>query len=144
MLLQRLVTDEDVGFNYDYMGAAEYEYGATRNGRLALARLFLDDKMCARKIKVSESIGRMKGEPITVLAIGSAETLDALGNPAVLPVTKEAFRLHQAKYAGWMHVGPSEEVEPLLFVRCDMPGEEISQRVQSFLKEFIDGLRQES
>jgi len=142
MLLQRLVTDEDVGFNYDYMGSAEYEYGATRNGRLALARLFVEDKMCARKIQLQEKIGSNKSAPITVLAVGSAETLDALGNPAVLPVTKEAFRLHQAKYAGWMHVGPSEEVEPLLFVRCDMPGEEISRRVQSFLKEFIDGLKQ--
>ena len=142
MLLQRLVTDENVGFNYDYMGAAEYEFGATRNGRLALARLFVEDKMSARKIQLHEKIGKMKGEPITVLAIGSAETLDTLGNPAVLPVTKEAFHLHQAKYVGWMHVGHSEQVEPLLFVRCDMPGEEISQRVQSFLKEFIDGLKQ--
>lgn len=142
MFLQRLIADEEVGFNYDYMGSVEYENGATRNGRMALANLFVDGKMCARKIKMCEKIGKMKHDPIEVLAIGSTETLDALGNPAVISVTKEAFHLHQAKYIGWMHVGHSEKVEPLLFVRCDMPGDEISDRVNKFLKGPIDYIKE--
>lgn len=141
MLLQRLVNDEDVGFNYDYMGAAEYEYGATRNGRMAIARLFLDGKMCARRVQFQEKHGRTTEQAITVLALGSAETLDKLGNPMVISTTKEAFRTHSSKIAGWLHVGHSDNVEPLMLLRLDAPGQEVTERVQAFLKDPIDALK---
>lgn len=32
-LCQRLIADPKIGFNYDYMGAAEYEFGGTREAR---------------------------------------------------------------------------------------------------------------
>lgn len=35
-LCQRLVESDKIGFEYDYMGAAEYEFGATRKARQEL------------------------------------------------------------------------------------------------------------
>lgn len=36
-LCQRLIENPRIGFDYDYMGAAEYEFGATRQAREYLA-----------------------------------------------------------------------------------------------------------
>lgn len=145
MLLQRLVNDDDTGFGYDYMGSAEYENGATKNGRTALARLFLNGDLCARRIRFSEKMGRMMAPSIDVLAMGGEETLEHLGDPAVISVTKEPFYIHRAKYAGWMQVGWDEEsIDPLMLVRLDAPDEEIKARVSAFLKDPIAYLKEKA
>ena len=142
MLLQRLINDPASGFNYDYMGAAEYENGATKNGRIALARLYLAGNFVARRIQLAEKMGRMTSPPISVLAMGSAETLDRLGDQATIKITKAPLRIRQASYSGWMNVGDSvENTEPLMFVRLDAPEEEIVMRVRQFLDDPIKGER---
>lgn len=37
-IMQRLVKDEKIGFNYDYMGYAEYEFGANTIARAEVSR----------------------------------------------------------------------------------------------------------
>lgn len=139
MLLQRLVDSECKGFGYDYMGASEYENGATTNGLAALARLFLDGRLVARKAGFGEIHGRMRGEYVTVLAIGSEETLDRLGDPMDIKVTHEPFHAHRARITAWMAVDMEPvRVEPLMLVRIEAPDEQIMERVSLFLKEAIE------
>ena len=139
MLLQRLVDSECKGFGYDYMGASEYENGATTNGLAALARLFLDGRLVARKAGFGEIHGRMRGEYVTVLAIGSEETLDRLGDLMDIKVTHEPFHAHRARITAWMAVDMDPaRVEPLVLVRIEAPDEQIMERVSLFLKEAIE------
>ena len=139
MLLQRLVDSECKGFGYDYMGASEYENGATTNGLAALARLFLDGRLVARKAGFGEIHGRMRGEYVTVLAIGSEETLDRLGDLMDIKVTHEPFHAHRARITAWMAVDMDPaRVEPLMLVRIEAPDEQIMERVSLFLKEAIE------
>lgn len=144
MLLQRLNKDDTAGFNYDYMGSAEYEYGSTRKGRVAIARLFLEGKMCARSVKFQEVIGKNEFEPIGVLAIGTSEALDKLGNPMKIRVTQESFRTREEDIVGWLHVSMDEEdFDPLMMIRLDMPADEIHVRVEQFLADPIKYLKED-
>lgn len=139
MLLQRLVDSEHKGFGFDYMGASEYENGATTNGLAALARLFLDGRLVARKTGFGEIHGRMRGEYVTVLAIGSKDTLNRLGDPMDIKVTREPFHAHRARITAWMAVDMDPaRVEPLMLVRIEAPDEQIMERVSLFLKDAIE------
>lgn len=139
MLLQRLVDSETRGFGFDYMGASEYENGATTNGMAALARLFLEGRLVARKTGFGEIHRRMRGEYVTVLAIGSAETLDRLGDPMDIRVTHEPFHAHRARITAWMAVDMDRAMlEPLMLVRIEAPDEQIMERVSLFLKDAIE------
>lgn len=166
MLLQRLVTDEKVGFNYDYMGASEYEWGATSVGRTALAQLFLDKQFCAKKIQFIEVGGFARThrqsfvdkldkpiEPydpkigIEALIMGSQETLDRLCPDGVLNLryTKEMFRLEDPTIVGWMNVwhgtGGRDGV-PLMIVRTNLKN--LQKHVEMFLERPLEVLREEA
>lgn len=53
MLLQRMIRENEIGFNYDYMGYAEYEFGATSKSREAIARSF---QQMARYLETGECV----------------------------------------------------------------------------------------
>lgn len=143
MLLQRLVADDKSGFNYDFMGAAEYENGATMNGRTQIAELFLRDKMQARVIDFIEVIGRNEQSLVSVLAMGTPAFLDQLGNPAKISVWKETFRTSDKNIIGWLNVAwPGRSLDPFMMVRMS-EGADIQQRIEKFLKDPIEYLRQQ-
>ena len=78
MLLQRLIDNPITGFNYDYMGAAEYEYGATSHGRTGLARAWLEKDFTAQKVMFIETVRDRKSAPIEVLVMGRPETIHSI------------------------------------------------------------------
>ena len=81
----------------------------------------------------------MRGEYVTVLAMGSAETLDRLGDPMDIRVTHEPFPAHRARITAWMAVDMDRAVlEPLMLVRIEAPDEQIMERVSLFLKDAIE------
>lgn len=136
MLLQRLTKDSDCGFNYDYMGYAEYENGATANGRVKLAETFVDGQLVARRIN-------FHGVP--VLALGSEAIINEIGAVFNPSISKTGFRVEDPKIVAWIQVGWfGQGFEPLLMVRLSLGGEEISARVQSFLDRAIDHVKSEA
>ncbi len=142
MFLQRLTHDDTSGFNYDHMGSAEYEFGVTRDARTAMAKLFISDGMKARAIDFVEKIGKNESSPVLVLALGSEETLDKLGNPAIIQVTKEPFRTSNRNINGWMLVDPeNKDVTPLMLLRVT---DDVQERLGKFLKDPIAALREEA
>lgn len=142
MLLQRLIADKDIGFNYDYMGSAEYEFGATRNGRMELAQAFLDGEIVARVLQVSEVYtSKDPGKCIEVVALGRQSMLDALESNPRIRISKESFRFDNPNIIGWMNVG-SDKIEPLIMIRTSV--EDSQQRINDFIQPFIDGLREEA
>ena len=58
IFLQRLIVDQDIGLNYDYMGAAEFEFGATADAREALARFHLKGELVCQKVRFFARWGR--------------------------------------------------------------------------------------
>ena len=146
MLLQRLTKDDTVGFNYDYMGAAEYEFGATRNGRAALAQAFVDKQFFARPLVFREVIGQNVMPAIGVVAMGSKEMLDALeADGGRISVTKEAFRTGDTNIVAWMAVAwESYRAKPLLLVRRSLGGKDLTNRTKKFLDPFIEAIEQEA
>lgn len=142
MLLQRLKDEKDIGFNYDYMGSAEYENEATTNGRLAVAKIFVESKICARRVELVEKYGVNKSRPISVLAVGKEETLNRLGNPMIIGTSKSRFRTEDENITGWLHVGHHEDVEPLLLARLNENNDLIQEKIEAFLKGPIDYLQE--
>ncbi len=142
MLLQRLIADKDIGFNYDYMGSAEYEFGATRNGRMELAQAFIDGEIVARVLQVSEVYNsKDPGKNIEVVALGRKNMIDALEASPRIRISKESFRFDNPNILGWMNVG-ADEVEPLIMIRTSV--EDAQKRINDFIRPFIDGLREEA
>lgn len=141
MLLQRLTLDDRIGFNYDYMGAAEYENGATRVGRTAIAQAFIDKTIEARPIQFIETYGKYRSEPVEVIAMGTAETLDRLGPVAEINAWKEAFHTNDKKIVGWMNVG-WDRAEPLILLRTDTA--DLQSRVNQFFADPISWLQEQA
>jgi hypothetical protein len=144
MLLQRLVRDETAGFNYDYMGAAEYEFGATRNGRGALATAFIEGKLHARPIQFREVHYGSVLPPVNVLAVGSKEVIDNIvAAGGKISVIKETFRTNDSNIVGWMNVGwEMRRTTPLLLVRQSLHPADITARTKKFLEPFIEQARE--
>lgn len=148
MLLQRLLADDRAdgcGLNYDYMGSAEFEFGATREARIKLANLQIEGKLVGKQVRLYEKWGRSNRGPIDVYLFGSQEYIDKLlSNPPVLSLgvngdlivcpTKEAARIDDIRYIGWMQVRSNE---PLLIIRATR---ENLDRGNKFLQLFMDGI----
>lgn len=140
MLLQRLVTDDKIGFNYDYMGSAEYENGATKKGRTAIAQAFLDGKIKAKATNFVEMIGPNHDTGIPVVVMGLAETIDSIGDELEIRVFKETFRTRDKNMVGWMNVAwHGHELNPLLIVRADLS--DAQERINKFFGPVIGELK---
>jgi hypothetical protein len=147
MLLQRLIADKDSGFNYDYMGSAEFEFGATSIAREALARLVMRKKLAARESRFFVKWGRTTHGPIDVYVFGLQKTLDDIGI-APLPGTKvpydllvtadkENARMDNDRILGWMSVRSDS---PILILRRT---EDNLDRGNKFLQMFINQILKE-
>lgn len=112
LYMQRLLQNPNVGFDCDYMGSAEYEFGATKTGRLALARLAKDEKLLKKPMWISED----KGKPIEVIAYSHAEFF-AENEKIHFENLKESMRLDKSNILGWMAVHWDKISVPLLLVR---------------------------
>lgn len=128
LYMQRLVPNPNVGFNYDYMGAAEYEFSATKAGREALAKAYIEKDIMASRVLVSED----DSTPIELIAIGRKEFI--LNNPSMDFVRlKERMRLDDSRFIGWMSV-QWKNPTPLLLLRPEYP--EIQKAVDLFMRPY--------
>lgn len=134
MLLQRLVADKNIGFNYDLMGAAEYEFGATRNGRAAIAQAYLKGDISAKRTLFIEAHGSRRSPGVKVAVLARPETLAKIGDEMIVQVVKECFYTDDERIIGWMNVG-QDYVEPMMIIRENV--EDMRDRVNDFFRPFI-------
>ena len=140
MYLQRLVADKEIGFNYDYMGSAEYEFGATLNGRSAFARAYLEGDIAAKKTLFVEKFYGSLSKPVEVVVMGRKKDIEAIGAEMVISVTKESFRTESSKIIGWMNVG-RESCTPFFIMRADLA--DAGKRIESFFAPAIEAIKEE-
>lgn len=143
MLLQRLIADPKCGFNYDYMGSAEYEFGATTLARTDFARQYLAGNIAAKCMTFVEQVNRFNGNGharagIDVVVYSTKEVIEGFGDELTIQVTKETFRTDNPNILGWMKVaGPrSTPPAPLFIVRANVD----RKRVDQFFQPPIDYL----
>jgi hypothetical protein len=142
MYLQRLVADDKSGFNYDYMGSAEYEFGATRKTRSKIAYYFARGNISAKRISFVERMwngSRLK--PVDTVIIGRKDYISSLDDELVIKISKEAFRTQSTDIIGWMNVDPYREAEPFVIVRADLP--DVQKRIDMFFGDFIKAAKAE-
>src|SRR3546814_8720923 len=97
MYLQRLIADPKIGFNYDYMGAAEYEFGVTAEARLAIAKAYLDRDIGAKFTNLIEIHGRTRSSPVQARALARTSTIAQRSDGH----TTELQSLMRLSYAGF-------------------------------------------
>ena len=140
-LMQRLIADENTGFNYDYMGYAEFEFGAPGRSRLQLAKYWLDNNITARKIKMNVSKRPTQYE---MVIIGETANVNAFTTEEV-----NAFRLHPDKTGlryenediiGWVSL---HSYSPLLFLRDDKNLNANLERLEKFLKPAAEAIKED-
>jgi hypothetical protein len=146
MYLQRLIEDDKTGFNYDYMGRAEYEFGATMNARKALAAKHLDGEIQVRILNFIEIIGKNESKPVEVAVLAPEGTfclLDIEDDTLRIKVTGEPFRTASPNIIGWMNIEEDDcgTVIPMLMVRTD--ADDISNRIEKFTSGLIRKMREE-
>jgi hypothetical protein len=143
MLLQRLKADPKIGLNYDHMGYAEFEFGATRKSRLRIASLLLERKLTMVKARFFDKWGMSTFGPVDVYVFGSKEGIAKLGmkqdHPSVpfdllVRTEKSPSRADNLDMLGWMSVRTDE---PVLIVRATPDNIE---RADKFIKMFEDGI----
>ncbi len=141
MYLQRLIADPKIGFNYDYMGSAEYEFGVTAEARVAIAKAYLDGDIGAKLTNLIEVHGKNRSNPVQVRVLAKKSTITQIGDEFALPVLKECFRTDNPKIIGWLKVMPhrAPNLDPLIMIRhhlVDGPA-----RIDQFFDPFIQELR---
>lgn len=144
MFLQRLVEDDKTGFNYDYMGRAEYEFGVTFAARRALAEAHLDEKIKVKILNFVEVIGKNESKPVEVAVLADDKAFSLLnieGETLRIKVTGESFRTGSPNIIGWMNIENDDfgNVIPLLMVRTS--ADDLSNRIEKFTREIINKIR---
>ena len=140
-LMQRLTADENIGFNYDYMGYAEFEFGATSRSRVFLANCWMNNKITARKICMDVS---KRPTNYKMIMIGETGYVNSFTSKEV-----EAFHLHPDKTGlrfeneeiiGWMTV---QSRSPLLFIRDNNNVDASLERLEKFLKPAVEQIKKD-
>jgi len=129
MLLQRLITDEKIGFNYDYMGAAEFETGGQRNTRAVLAAAWREGTIKA----VKTTLKTQHGDAVPMVVFGTASDLEKVGPEFYVTLQKAHLRANDDKVRGWITVDASVY---LVFVRDG--DREAMKALEMFLKPFVE------
>ncbi len=127
-LLQRLQLDKKSGLNYEYMGYAEYEFGATAKARAALAELFVD--------------GELEGFECTAKSITGEETYVCGFCKNGLVVQSKNYLTNFSNKGGFITpdtVGWMSVEAPLLLLR----DQSFIPQADLFLKPFVDGIKEE-
>lgn len=139
-LLQRMIADKEIGFNYDSMGFAEFEYGATGRARGELAGFMLDGKMTARRINFKGTWGITKVK-FPAIVIGEKEFVDNMKPDFSVTMEKGFMRNDDEKILGWMIIG--DHSHKLFIIRDDKNYQENIDRLEKFLKPFADQIAEE-
>lgn len=133
-LLQRLVADREIGFNYDQMGFAEFEFGATAKARGEIAMFAVDHKITARRVKFVGVWGVTKVK-FDAVVIGEQETVDGLPDTLKLQMERGFMRNDDPTIVGWMTVG--DTAKKVMIFRDDASLPQNLERVEKFLKPFV-------
>lgn len=125
---QRLILDRKFGFNYEYMGYAEYEIGVIKGAMTELARLFV--------------AGELEG------FVGQAQPFGC--NPLQVCGFCEKGKVNVAVsfLKDFRNKGPFEVPATVAWMNIRFPllllrDPEFIPRVDLFLKPFVDGIRSE-
>ena len=133
--MQRMRLCEKVGFNYDYMGSAEYEFGATMEGRLAIAKAFIEGDIKSRLIEV-----RDEQTSVELLMMARSEFVDSMGDIMDFGRLKEPMHLlDKWDTVAWLSV-KWEQPTPLFLVRPHV--KDIQRRVNRFFEPAIQHLKE--
>lgn len=134
-LLQRMIADENIGFNYDYMGAAEFEHGATTRARGKLAGFMLDGQMTARRVNFKGTWGVTKVK-FPAIVIGEKRYVDQMKPELSVTMEKGSMRNQDENILGWMIV--DKDCSKLFILRDDENYPVNINRLEKFLKPFAD------
>lgn len=139
MLLQRLIIDGDIGFNYDYMGNALFENGATASGRAALAQAYVDGNLQSKFIDLITVRNRMESAPIKVAVLAHKDHIAEMGDTVKVSTLSEMAQVDREDIVAWMNVG-WDGVDPFLLIRASV--EDRGSRVESFLRPFVNQIKE--
>lgn len=129
MLLQRLISDENIGFNYDYMGSAEFEWGGQRNTRASLAAAWRDGKIKAGKTVLKTQ----HGDVVPMVVFGTEKDLSKIGPELVIMLQKSGLHAEDERIRGWLTV---DQAANLVFVRDG--DREAMKALEKYLQPFVD------
>lgn len=133
--LQRMIADEKIGFNYDYMGYAEFECGATTRARGELAGFMLDGQMTARRVNFKGTWGVTKVK-FPAIVIGEKQFVDQMKPELSVTMEKGFMRNQDEDILGWMIV--DKDYNKLFILRDDENYPANIDRLEKFLKPFAD------
>lgn len=134
-LLQRMIADDKIGFNYDYMGFAEFEFGATTLARGELAAFMLDGQMTARRVNFKGTWGVTKVK-FPAIVIGEKQFVDRMKPDFSVTMEKGFMRNSDENILGWMIV--DRDYHKLFILRDDENYPANIDRLEKFLKPFAD------
>jgi hypothetical protein len=138
-LLQRMIADEKIGLNYDNMGYAEFEFGATARARAELAGFMLDGKMTARHVNFEATRGVTKIS-FPAIVIGEKEFVDNMKPDLRVTMDKTLMRNESKDILGWMMIG--DHSHKLFILRNDENYKANIDRLEKFLKPFADQIEE--
>lgn len=130
MLLQRLISDDKIGFNYDYMGSAEFEFtDGQLNTRAILASAWREGSIKA----VKTTLKTQHGDVIPMIVFGTADDLAKIGAEYFVTLQKSTLRASSERIRGWLTVDAPVH---LVFVRDG--DREAMKALELFLKPFVE------
>lgn len=143
--LQRLILDKACGFNYDFMGYAEFEGGATLNGRTAMADGLVNKIMAAKELDVKFYNIMNTGErgyqkPVPCIVIATVTALAAVRDTIEVRWEKTGPRQENDRIVGWMTVWRDSHPEdtPMLILKKDVP--DMQTRINQFFDPIMKDL----
>lgn len=126
-LCQRLTQDPNIGFNYDYMGSAEYEFGANWRARVYLAKaeetVLVSGRVKEGKRSVSCVFIMKKGDEQKAIPV-----MRALADGT--NINKGAM-MYDKPPAGWLILDPV----PML---CYLDGSDGKERAEKFMANTLE------
>lgn len=146
MLLQRLVKDDrhGIGFNYDYMGYAEYEFGATTESRTKIGQTYLDGKLKSICVELVEVFGCSNSKPIEVVVIAHEDAIHYIEHQRekdihkrwYVDVSKSSMRGDSEKIVGWMSV---HLAQPYFIIKTSL--EDRGPRFEQFINPALEHIQ---
>jgi hypothetical protein len=139
-LLQRLVADAVIGFNYDYMGIDQFENGSTSRARAELAGFMLDKTIAARRVMFKGTWGVTTIE-FKAVVIGNPELVDTLGPMLHLSLNKAPLLHQDPRIRAWMTVGDDTHKLVVFRDEDDARYQDNLARLEKFLQPFAEQIK---
>lgn len=135
MLFQRLLPDDQAGFDLDTMRSADYDFGAPAQGCLALADISISGDVESKTVTLIEHWGQETSDPIQVIVVARPARLQEVGDLLIIRSTTETLLTDDEDVGGWINVGMGY-VEPLFIMRPTL--DSAFERMQAFLQPYIN------